>query len=115
MPFISLHTNAKISREQNEQIKTAFGRIISLIPEKREELLMLEIEGEKTLYFKGKNDGIYAVVSVNCFKNAPYEENRKFVQAVYRMLEQELDIASDHAYVVISEVPVWGTRGDLKR
>ena len=115
MPFISVHTNAKLSEAQKENFKSAIGEAVSLIPGKREELLMLEIEDEKTMYFKGKSDGIYAAVTVNCYKNAPFEDNRNFTRRVYEILEQQWNIADDHAYVIIIEVPTWGTRGDLKQ
>ena len=115
MPFISVHTNAVLSAEQKENFKSAVGEAVSLIPGKREELLMLEIEDQRMMYFKGKGDGIYAAVTVNCYKNAPYDDNRRFVRRVYEILAQEWGIGRDQAYVIIMEVPTWGTRGDLKQ
>ena len=66
MPFINVKTNAKVSAEQADQIKFQLGTAITAIPGKSEGWLMVGIEGEQMLYFRGTEDPA-AMVSVSLY------------------------------------------------
>ena len=53
MPFINIKTNVSVSDEQKTSIKSAMGRAITAIPGKSEGWLMVGIEPEYNLWFKG--------------------------------------------------------------
>lgn len=55
MPFINVKTNAAVPSDKETAIKTALGQAISAIPGKSESWLMVGIEPEYILYFKGDN------------------------------------------------------------
>lgn len=55
MPFINVKTNAAVPDEKETAIKSALGQAITAIPGKSESWLMVGIEPEHILYFKGDN------------------------------------------------------------
>lgn len=54
MPFIEVKTNQTISDKIN--LKSALGEAITAIPGKSEAWLMVELEDEKDMYFKGSDE-----------------------------------------------------------
>ena len=42
MPFISVHTTKKLAKEERDAVKSILGKEISVLPNKREEVLMVE-------------------------------------------------------------------------
>ena len=54
MPFINSKISVKITREQEETIKSKLGKAISIIPGKSENWLMIGFEDDYKLYFKGE-------------------------------------------------------------
>ena len=53
MPFINVKTNVSVTEDKAESIKSLFGQAITAIPGKSEAWLMVEIESERRLWFKG--------------------------------------------------------------
>ena len=68
MPFINVKTNSNVTKEKAENIKSALGTAITAIPGKSEGWLMVGIEGDYTLYFKG-SDELAAMVEVQIYGN----------------------------------------------
>ena len=54
MPYISLKTNHKLTLRQENIIKSKTGELISLIPGKFEKSLMIHMEDDQIMYFKGE-------------------------------------------------------------
>jgi len=69
MPFINIKTNAAVSADKEESIKTAMGQAITAIPGKSESWLMVGIEPEYKLWFKGTSDPA-AMVQVSIYGTA---------------------------------------------
>ena len=55
MPFINSKVNMKTTLEQRQEIKERLGKAISIIPGKSESWLMLNLEDEQAMYFRGEN------------------------------------------------------------
>ena len=53
MPFINVKTNCKIEKECAENIKSKLGIAITAIPGKSEGWLMVGLEDDYKLYFRG--------------------------------------------------------------
>ena len=53
MPFINVKTSAKLNEEKIEKIKAEMGKAITLFPGKTEAWLMVNVEPDCKLYFKG--------------------------------------------------------------
>lgn len=114
MPFISVNTTLSLSQEKKTAVAKAIGQKISLIPNKSEPVLMVDISDCHTMFFGGELKEKCAFVDVRCYKAAPFEANKAFTEAVFELLKTELGLTESEIYVSISELPVWGTRGSLK-
>ena len=55
MPFIRTATNRPVSKSTADEIAAACGKAIPLIKGKTEDWLMVSIDGDKALYFKGSD------------------------------------------------------------
>lgn len=114
MPFISVSTTLPLNDAAKDQVAAALGANISLIPNKSEAVLMVDISGGRTMYFGGRRMERCAFVEVRCYKEAPFECNKAFTEAVYRILNEFWGLEAGEVYVSIDERPVWGTKGSLK-
>ena len=68
MPFISFTTNQKFSLRQENEIVKRTGELITILPGKKEENLMLHIEDNQILYFRG-TDVPCMMIEVKLYKN----------------------------------------------
>lgn len=114
MPYIAVNTTLSLSKAKKEEIKNELGRIITLIPGKTEEVLMIDFSDERTMYFAGKEMEKGAFIDVRCYKNSTFEANKTFTEAVYSTMKNLAGIEEKDLYLSISELPVWGTKGSLK-
>lgn len=110
MPFINVKTNSSVSKEKESNIKTALGEAITTIPGKSESWLMVGIEPEHILYFKG-NDSPAAMVEVSVFgKDDPAAFNA-LTEKICSILNNELSIEQSRIYVKYSSTENWGWNG----
>ncbi|MBE6822080.1 phenylpyruvate tautomerase MIF-related protein [Caproiciproducens sp. LBM24188] len=111
MPCIELKTNVKISPEKEEAIKSKFGQVISILPGKSEQWLMVSLEDECRLYFKGNNQTGIAFVQVNLYGKGNADAYNKLTAAITQLLNQELGISPANIYVKYEETNYWGWNG----
>lgn len=111
MPFINTKTNVGITKEKKEIIKQKFGKAIEIIPGKSENWLMVSLEENCTLYFKGKSDQPMAFVEVKIYGSTNAGVYEKMTLAITNILKDELSIAPDHIYVRYDETKYWGWNG----
>lgn len=110
MPFINIKTNSAVSKEKETLIKAALGEAITAIPGKSESWLMIGIEPEHILYFKG-NDSPAAMVEVSIFgKDDPAAFN-ELTGKICRILNDELSIEQNRIYVKYTSTENWGWNG----
>ena len=107
MPFINVKTNAKLTAGQAEQIKTQLGQAITAIPGKSEGWLMVGIDGDQTLYFRGTADPA-AMVSVSLYGSASGNAMDTLTAHITGILTDTLGIASDRIYVSYMCTEHWG-------
>lgn len=129
MPFINVKTNANVSKEKAKKIKSAFGNAITVIPGKSEDWLMVGIEGDYTLYFKGTREPA-AMVEVQIYGNAlahyvetiPSPGKRisldssvnkisELTSRISDILSDILEIPLDRIYVSYMYTQHWGWNG----
>jgi len=114
MPYISVSTTLSLSQEKKDEIASMLGKYISLIPNKTEAVLMVDVSDGHTMYFGGQKRERCAFVDVRCYKNARFEDNKAFIEAVYKLLNETTGLMETEIYVTIYEYPTWGTKGSLK-
>ena len=95
MPFINVKTNVSVSDEQKISIKSAMGRAITAIPGKSEGWLMVGIEPEYDLWFKGE-DAPAAMVEVSIFGSASSNALTTLTSHITGILTDNIGIACPH-------------------
>ena len=110
MPFINIKTNAAVSADKEESIKTAMGQAITAIPGKSESWLMVGIEPEYKLWFKGTSDPA-AMVNVSIYGTADRSAKNKLTGKISEIIGDELGISPSRIYVSYTDIPDWGWNG----
>ncbi len=110
MPFINVKTNVSVSKSQQESVKSQFGTAIAAIPGKSENWLMVGIEPEQILYFKG-DPSPAAMVDVSIYGHADSSAYNSLTEMICETLHNQLDIQPSRIYVKYSEIDNWGWNG----
>ena len=110
MPFINVKTNQTVSAAQTEQIKTQLGQAITAIPGKSEGWLMVCVEGEKQLFFRGTPEPA-AMVAVSIYGSASSNALGTLTSHITGILGDALGIPSDRIYVSYAATDDWGWNG----
>jgi phenylpyruvate tautomerase PptA (4-oxalocrotonate tautomerase family) len=110
MPFINVKTNQKVSAAQADAIKSQLGKAITAIPGKSEGWLMVGIEDEQMLWFKG-TDAPAAMVQVSIFGSASSNALGTLTSHITGILTDSLGIPSDRIYVSYVSTNDWGWNG----
>lgn len=110
MPFINVKTNTAVSAEKKTAIKSALGKAITLIPGKSEAWLMVGIEPEYDLYFKGTDEPA-AMVEVSIYGSAGSSALNALTASISDIINAELGVPQARIYVKYSQTPDWGWNG----
>lgn len=110
MPFINVKTNREVSEEKATIIKSELGKAITAIPGKSEGWLMVCVEGEKNLFFRGE-DAPAAMVEVSLYGNASQNALATLTSHITGILTDALLISSDRIYVSYMSTDNWGWNG----
>lgn len=111
MPFINVKTNVEVTKEQKEIVKQKLGKAIEAIPGKTEEWLMVAIDDNIALYFKGKSDKPIAFIEVKIFGSTTEEAYQLATAQITGVLKEELMISPDQIFVAYTEISHWGWNG----
>lgn len=110
MPFINTKYSGDISAEQENELKSAFGKAVSVLG-KSESWLMVGFEPNVSLYFKGNKPEKAAFVEVSLFGDAGASAYSKMTAEICADLGKVLGVPSDKVYVKYSPVDNWGWNG----
>ncbi|MBQ9605643.1 MAG: hypothetical protein IJV16_00500 [Lachnospiraceae bacterium] len=111
MPFIDSKVSVKVSKEQETEIKSRLGQAISLIPGKSESWLMVGIQDEYHLYFRGEDSEPMAFIEVRIFGGSNRDAFEKMTAEITKIFGEVLGIAADHMYIKYSATTDWGWNG----
>jgi hypothetical protein len=111
MPFINVKISENLSDTQVDNIKSRLGEAISLIPGKSEAWLMVNIQDNCKLYFKGRNDKPTAFTDVSIFGSAAKSDCENLTAAVCDILSEDAGVPSDRSYVKFEFSDKWGYDG----
>lgn len=111
MPFINVKISENLSDTQVDNIKSRLGEAISLIPGKSEAWLMVNIQDNCKLYFKGTNDEPTAFTDVSIFGSAAKSDCENLTAAVCDILSENAGVPSDRSYVEFEFSDKWGYDG----
>jgi len=113
MPYINSKLTVKLSEQDKEHLKSQMGEIITAIPGKSEEWLMVSFDDNETIYFRGKKMEKAAFIEVKIFGTTEREYKNKVTDLICCLYETELNIPKDSIYITFSEVSDWGFNGEL--
>ena len=111
MPFINSKVSVKTTVKQRQELKERLGQIISIIPGKSEAWLMLDLEDDQTMYFRGDNKEPIAFISVNMYGHPEPEAFGKMTAELTRIFGDVLGISPDHMYIKYDAGMYWGWNG----
>ncbi len=111
MPFIDAKISKKVTKDEERELKTRLGQAISILPGKSEQWLMVGIQDDYHLYFRGEEDEPMAFIEVRIFDTPDREAFGKMTAEVTRIFGDVLGIAADHMYIKYSATPDWGWNG----
>ena len=112
MPYISFKTNHKLTLRQENTIKSKSGELISLIPGKTEKALMIHMEDDQIMYFKGEETPCM-MIEINLYKSAEFDDKKKLTEAMIQMIHETTKIEADNIYVIFHEFDHWGLNQTL--
>lgn len=111
MPYIKTRVSVSLTEKQSETLKSELGKIIEIIPGKTESWLMVDLEDNCRLYFKGNQEAATAYVKVEVFGQVEREYCEKMTEAICNLLFQELQISPDRTYITYEGIKDWGWNG----
>lgn len=112
MPYISFKTNHNLTLRQENTIKSKSGELISLIPGKTEKALMIHMEDDQIMYFKGEETPCM-MIEINLYKSAEFDDKKKLTEAMIQMIHETTKIEADNIYVIFHEFDHWGLNQTL--
>lgn len=110
MPFINVKTNVSVTPDAMTSIKSELGKAVTAIPGKSEAWLMVGIEPEYALWFKGSSEPA-AMVEVSIFGGADHSAYQKLTALICDILQKEIDVPASRTYVKYAETENWGWNG----
>ena len=112
MPFIDTKTNVTITKEKEKELKERLGRAISIIPGKSESWLMLAIEGDIPMYFKGDDSKPTAFIEVKIFGDASRDIYSQMTKELTTIYGDILGVSPDRMYIRYFGSEDWGWNGN---
>ncbi len=107
MPFIDARFSTPVDEAKKEIIKKKLGEAITLIG-KSEASLMVQVEGDCNLYFKGNKDADSAYFEVKLLGKSTKQNYEKLTVALCELAQSELGISGNRVYVKFEECEFWG-------
>ena len=87
MPFISFTTNHKLTLRQENEIAKRTGELITILPGKKEENLMLHLEDNQIMYFRG-DDIPCMMIAVKLYNTIDFDAKKKFTEELVKMIKE---------------------------
>lgn len=111
MPYIQLKTTKKLSDDTCAALKAAFGKAIENFPGKTESWLMVNIEDNKKMWFRGDDSADSAMVDVELLGAVSADGSRRMTAELCKLLHEMLGVAPERVYVKYSGYEHWGWNG----
>lgn len=111
MPYIELNVNKTVEKKLKETIKSTLGKLIEKLPGKSENWLMVNINDNSSLYFKGSIEG--AIMIKVLVYGSEYSSTilNNFTNEITNYLSKELNITPQRIYVSYFFTNNWGFNG----
>lgn len=111
MPFINSKVSIKTTEEQQIELKKRLGQAIAIIPGKSESWLMVNLEDDRKMYFRGDDSEPVAFVCVNIYGSANERAFAKMTEEITKIYGEVLGVKPDHMYIKYAASMDWGWNG----
>ena len=111
MPFIDSKVNVKTTEEQQRELKARLGQAIAIIPGKSESWLMVNLEDDQKMYFRGDDSEPLAFICVNCYGRANEDAFNRMTAELTKIYGEVLGVKPDHMYIKYDASMYWGWNG----
>ncbi len=112
MPYVKLTTTKTLTLQQEVALKKITGELISIFPNKTEDYLMIHIEDNQVMYFRGKEIECMRI-GVELYRQCDIEYKKEFVQRLMKEIAHITNIPVENQYLTIHEYDHWGMDGDF--
>jgi phenylpyruvate tautomerase PptA (4-oxalocrotonate tautomerase family) len=112
MPYLKIQTNLPLGKKSRQTILHNASALVALELDKAEELVMVALQPDTTMYFAGSDEPV-AFLELKSV-GLPARKTKKLSQALCELIEQHLGIAKERVYVKFIDVNrgMWGWKGD---
>lgn len=112
MPCIQIKTSVKVTEEAANTIKTELGQVITCLPGKTEDWLMITLEDECRMWFRGETGKPMAIIEVKVLGNRiESAASEKMTEQVCRLFQNTLGVDPKDLYIRYLASPDWGWNG----
>lgn len=112
MPYIHASIAPALGKQKIEAVKTMLGQTISILPGKSEAVLMLRIDDDVPMYFRGEA-GQCAILAVHLYKASPLEAKKQYAREVMQQLCLITGLPADRVFLNFTEHDDWAANGEL--
>jgi len=113
MPYINVNISKKLNEDDKDALKSKLGALISILPGKTEDVLMVGISDGYSMYFSGQKKDT-AFVEVRLYKQSDFDSKSRFTKEVFKFFEEKFGIDGGSLFLCIAEYDSWGFKGNLK-
>lgn len=111
MPMVNVKLNFAVSNEQKMSIEKGIVDILVKDLGKRDNWLMVNIEDNARIYFRGDSQTHTVGITLAVYKEIDDESAEKFISATTELVAMSTDIKTDRIVVLIQPVSQWGLGG----
>ncbi len=113
MPYIEAIFSQNLGEEKIIEIKKSAGNLIDVLPGKTEQQLMIRIEENANMYFRGIKEQC-AFISVSLYMTTPFEEKGIFAERFIESISELTEIEINNIFLSFREYHCWVTNGKIK-
>ena len=107
MPYINTTTTKKITEEERTELTKTFGKLIEIIPGKKEAYLMLNFEDERKMAYQGDDKTDCAILAVDILGAADEKYMEKLSDELAKAVNRILGVPTERIYVKFGVYENW--------
>lgn len=112
MLYISIKTTKVLTLSQELDLKKITGKLISILSDGSESHLMVHIEDNQLIYFKGQEIDCM-IIECKIWGHPDKKSKQSFISSLMYRIEEITKIPAANQYITFEEKDDWGTNGEL--
>ncbi len=113
MPYVHLNISKPLAAPVKKELAAALGTLISILPTKSERGLMIRIDDDCGMYFRGA-EADCAYVDIRLYMTSAFDKKGEFARAFLEAIHRIAGIETDSIYMSFLEYGNWVVGGDIK-